>query len=119
MQQPEYLIIQILEKQAEINALVIQLKEVSPHLFKAQKKPSKRFEIPSIREIKEHIDAMGYFVDAEKFHAFYASKDWMIGKNKMKNWKAALVTWNKSSLENRVKQVKNKSFFDSINSHDF
>ena len=31
---------------------------------------------------------------AEKFWNFYESKNWMIGKNKMKNWKAAIKTWN-------------------------
>jgi hypothetical protein len=30
----------------------------------------------------------------EKFWNFYESKNWMIGKNKMKNWKAAIKTWN-------------------------
>jgi hypothetical protein len=31
---------------------------------------------------------------AEKFWNFYESKGWMVGKNKMKNWKAAIKTWN-------------------------
>lgn len=112
---------QIIAKQAEINALIEQLQALNPDLAPTKKKPSKRFEIPSIREIKEHIDAMGYYVDAEQFHAFYSSKDWMIGKNKMKNWEAALVTWNKRSLETRKGSIKqnNPSFLDSLCSDKF
>jgi hypothetical protein len=34
------------------------------------------------------------FMQADKFWNFYESKNWMIGKNKMKNWKAAIKTWN-------------------------
>ena len=37
---------------------------------------------------------MGYTnVDAERFVDFYASKDWMVGKNRMKDWKAAVRNW--------------------------
>jgi len=111
---------QIIAKQEEITSLIEQLQALNLELSPTQKKPSKRFEIPSIREIKEHIEAMGYFVDAEQFHAFYSSKDWYVGKNKMKNWKAALVTWNKKSgYQQSVKQQSNNTFFDSINSQDF
>lgn len=34
-------------------------------------------------------------MDAQKFIDFYASKAWMIGKNPMKDWKAAVRTWEK------------------------
>ena len=40
-------------------------------------------------------------MDAEKFFDFYESKGWMIGKNKMKNWKAALRTWEKQNGSNQ------------------
>ena len=32
-------------------------------------------------------------INAERFFDFYVSKNWMIGKNKMKDWKAALRNW--------------------------
>lgn len=34
-------------------------------------------------------------INAHKWHSFYTAKDWMIGKNKMKDWKAAVRTWEK------------------------
>jgi len=119
----ELTLIQNIEaRQLKVNELINELKKNSPHLF-PKKKQSKRFEIPSIIEIKEHIETMGYFIDAEQFHAFYSSKDWMIGKNKMKNWKAALLTWNKSnqkkSYQQAVSHQSKSSFFDSMMSDDF
>lgn len=58
-------------------------------------KPSARFCPPSVGDVKTYCDEKGYHVDAEQFVAFYEAKGWYIGKNKMKNWKQALVTWEK------------------------
>lgn len=55
----------------------------------------KKFVPPSIDEIKAYIKDKGYHFDAEAFWAFYDSNGWMVGKNKMKNWKSACVTWEK------------------------
>ena len=38
----------------------------------------------------------GNGIDAEHFVSFYEAKGWMIGKNKMKDWKAAVRTWERS-----------------------
>ena len=58
-------------------------------------KKKSRFAPPSLSEVKEYIQSQGYNVDAENFHDFYASKGWMVGPNKMKDWKAAVRTWAK------------------------
>jgi hypothetical protein len=55
----------------------------------------KRFAPPSIDEVNSYISEKGYSVDAESFVAFYTSKNWFVGKNKMKDWHAAVVTWEK------------------------
>ena len=55
----------------------------------------KIFTPPSVEEVQEYIKSVGSKVDAEAFVAFYESKGWMIGKNKMKSWKSAIVTWEK------------------------
>lgn len=59
------------------------------------------FVKPTIQEIQQHIYLKGYNVDAETFYAHYESNGWMIGKAKMKSWKAALVTWNKNQYGTR------------------
>lgn len=53
------------------------------------------FSPPPLEEVEKYINEKGYSVDAEAFIAFYQSKDWMIGKNKMKDWRMAVVTWSK------------------------
>jgi len=57
--------------------------------------PPTRFEPPTMQEIKSYCHERHNQVDPEKFHDFYESKNWMIGKNKMKNWQAAVRTWEK------------------------
>ena len=58
-------------------------------------KPQKRFIPPTPQEVKAYCLEKGYSIDAEQFVAFYESKGWLVGKNKMKNWKAAVITWVK------------------------
>jgi hypothetical protein len=53
----------------------------------------KRFKKPTIDEIKEYCRERGNGVDPVKFFNHYEAKGWYIGKNKMKNWKAAVITW--------------------------
>lgn len=60
-----------------------------------------RFSPPTIEEIKAYILEKGYTIDAERFFDFYESKGWFVGKNKMKDWKAAIRNWAKSEKERR------------------
>ena len=76
-------------------------KEISKDISK-----KKNFIPPSVEEVKEYLLSVGSKVDAEAFVAFYESKDWMIGKNKMKNWKSAIVTWEKRNGLKREKVSK-------------
>ena len=64
---------------------------------------STRFVPPTVDEIKEYCLERNNNVDAEKFYDFYQAKGWMVGKNKMKDWKAAIRTW-----ENRDKKPSNQ-----------
>lgn len=52
-----------------------------------------RFTPPTLQEVEDYIKEKGYHIDAVQFIDFYESKGWMIGKNKMKDWKAAVRTW--------------------------
>lgn len=57
------------------------------------------FVPPSLDEISAYISEKGYSVDAERFFNFYEAKGWMIGKNRMKSWKAAVANWEKDEKE--------------------
>lgn len=59
------------------------------------------FYPPSLQEVKDYIAEKGYAVDARRFIDFYESKGWMIGKNKMKDWRASVRTWTRRPDENQ------------------
>ena len=48
-----------------------------------------------LRNVKKYCLERNNNIDAETFFDFYESKDWLVGKNKMKNWKACIRTWEK------------------------
>ena len=52
-----------------------------------------RFTPPSVDNVSAYVQAQGYHVNAERFVAFYEQKGWMVGKNHMKDWKAAVRNW--------------------------
>lgn len=54
---------------------------------------------PTLEAVREYCKERRNSVDPEKFYDFYASKGWMVGKNKMKDWKAAVRTWEHSRSE--------------------
>ena len=56
---------------------------------------NKYFNKPTILEVENYCILRKNNVDAEASIAFYESKGWMIGKNKMKDWKQAIITWEK------------------------
>lgn len=56
-----------------------------------------RFSPPSVDEVTEYLrekNVQRPEENAQKFYNFYEAKGWMIGKNKMKNWKSAVSTWD-------------------------
>ena len=75
--------------------------------------PIKKFVKPTVEEVRNYCLERKNNVNPEKFIDFYEAKDWYIGKNKMKDWKAAVRTWEGrntssgyvSSISNRVDVV--------------
>lgn len=56
---------------------------------------SAKFIPPTVEQVQAYCIERRNNIDAEEFVTFYESKGWIIGKTKMKNWKAAIVTWEK------------------------
>ena len=54
---------------------------------------SARFVEPTCEEVAEYCRSRGGLVDAEEFCSYYSSVGWRVGKNKMKDWRAAVRTW--------------------------
>ena len=70
-------------------------KEKEEEKEKVIKKPTAKFTPPSVNEIEKYCQERNNNIDAEKFHDFYQAKGWMVGSNKMKDWRAAVRTWEK------------------------
>lgn len=60
---------------------------------------------PSVEEIKQYCLDRNNGIDAEQFFDFYESKNWFVGKNKMKNWQAAVRTWEKRKQQNPTSKI--------------
>lgn len=73
----------------------------------------KRFEKPTLSEIKQYCIERNNNVNAEQFYDYYESNGWKVGKNSMKDWKAAVRTWERS--EYRKSNFKKNSKEDAIN----
>lgn len=67
------------------------------------KKRAKAFSPPTVEEVREYCSERGNNVNPEVFVDFYESKGWLIGKSKMKDWKAAVRTWERSEGRKGVK----------------
>lgn len=59
------------------------------------------FTPPTVEEVAAYCKERGNNVDAEQFIAFYTSKGWMVGKSKMKDWKACVRTWERRDAKPR------------------
>ena len=56
---------------------------------------SKRFVKPSLDDVAEYCASRQNTIDAEVFIDYYESVGWVVGKSKMKDWKAAVRTWER------------------------
>lgn len=66
---------------------------------------SKRFSPPTMEEVKAYCQERNNGVDPNKWYDFYASKGWMVGKNKMKDWKASVRTWEKDKPKQEEEEI--------------
>lgn len=68
----------------------------------------KVFKKPTIEEITQYCLERNNGINAEAFYDFYESKDWYVGKNRMKDWKACVRTWE----QRNKKQERVPEWFD-------
>ena len=68
-----------------------------------------RFHKPTVDEVRAYIQENDYHVNPNDFVNFYESKGWLVGKSPMKDWKAAVRTWeSKEKNENPAKFAEEK-----------
>lgn len=86
---------------------------------KDKKESSTRFTPPTLENVMGYCQQMGYQIDCQRFIDFYASKGWMVGKNKMKDWKAALRNWARQDDGDKRTLPKKNQFSNYGNQRDY
>lgn len=72
-----------------------EIKEYKEEIKKENIK-RKKFVKPTVEEVSSYCLERKNKIDAQRFVDYYEAKGWMIGKNSMKDWKAAIRTWEKN-----------------------
>ena len=84
-------------------------KNKSKNKNKEQDKENK-FTPPTTDEVADYCKTRGNGIDAEYFIAYYANRDWKLSNGrKMKDWKLAIVTWEKNNFSSKPKVIQPKA----------
>ncbi len=81
-------------------------REKSIEIEKEKKKTASRFQPPTVAEVKTYCQERQNNVDAERFVDYYTANGWKVGKNSMKDWKAAVRTWERNDNQQKPKQTQ-------------
>ena len=102
----------ILENTTQINTNELNTNLISTNNNNGKIKKT-RFIPPSAQEVNDYIQEKGYTIDAQSFVDYNEARGWMIGKNKMKDWKAGVRTWvNNQKKFNNSTPVNNRPKID-------
>lgn len=82
---------------SEMTNEIAAIDEPIPNINKDNNTYRGVFTPPTLDEVKAYCTERKNGIDPERFVNFYEAKGWMIGKNKMKDWKAAIRTWEKDA----------------------
>lgn len=81
----------------------VSIEEESIEKESKEKKTRSRFSPPTLEEVKTYCLERGNNVDPERFINYYTSNGWKVGKNPMKDWKAAVRTWERDDKPKKGK----------------
>lgn len=69
---------------------------------------AKRFIKPTIEEVQTYILENNLNVNSTYWYDYYESNGWKVGRNPMKDWKACVRRWNKTEMNNHIKENREK-----------
>ena len=81
-------------------------------------KGSSHFQKPSLDDIRAYCISRANNVDPEQFFNFYESKGWMVGKTHMRDWRAAVRTWEKREKETPQRKRSPLTRSESVFEHN-
>lgn len=67
------------------------------------------FKKPTEQEVAEYAKSIGFLLEASRFLDFYDSNGWRVGRNQMRDWRAAVRTWKRNQGENYGKSQNSRS----------
>lgn len=114
----------VIQKNYKCNTKPPQQSDIQMELFSTENECEKpiqkntKFVKPTLEEVKAYILEKGYNVDPDRWINYYESNGWKVGKNSMKNWKAAVATWNKLDYDvqvGRKAEDRRRGTFSSAN----
>lgn len=73
---------------------------------------AKAFEKPSLQEVTEYCNQRGNDVNPQAFIDHYESNGWMVGKTHMKDWKAAVRTWEHGQARRPAQAQRKESVLE-------
>ena len=69
---------------------------------------------PSLEEIRSYCQERGNQVDPEYFYHYYQSNGWRVGKNPMRDWKAAVCAWETNGMAQNMAPARKPDFLDNF-----
>lgn len=91
----------------DIDIEIEKEKELEKEIEKKSK--AKRFTPPTLEEVKAYCIERGNNVDPQHFIDYYTSNGWKVGKNTMKNWQAAVRTWERNGFSSKQSKPNTKA----------
>lgn len=89
-----------------VNENVNENENVNVNDIKGSKPARPSFIKPTFESVERYVLDKGYEMDAREFYDYYESNGWMVGKNKMKSWTAAVANWNRREKEMRPRRTR-------------
>lgn len=89
-----------------------RLEETKEEGEQAPTHPKARFLKPTLEEIREYCLSRNNYVDPERFYDYYEANGWKVGKNPMKDWRAAVRTWESREKSEAPKKTKKQEYSD-------
>lgn len=88
--------------QTDRNAITMRSQSIASKVKKSEtykkdniERKKVAFSPPTLSDVEEYVRSNSYTsVNSQTFVNYYSSIGWMVGKNKMKDWRAAVRTWN-------------------------
>ena len=87
------------------------IKEEEEQEEEQEQEKHKRFVKPNRENVREYMSELQMTDLSQRFVDYYESNGWKVGKNPMKDWKAAVRTWKQ---QNNDKQPKQESFYKPL-----